>query len=180
MARFTKAVFLPIGQGNSSTAQTSLANGTVSKLKALDELGEKDDVVIKMGYRPDGKTIPDTQVYNASMLLLLRAAQPSDLSESVGPIFSTYNDVADFTFSFGPSLSAKINELDWLACLNSINAIVTAMAGQGPEGKFAELDGIIMDEDFAIGRFCIDKGDLTKDEPESVCIQTPPEDVSAL
>ena len=157
-------------QGSGGNARTALPFESVRKKKATDVKGRKE-VFVDLSFRPNAHTFPDYQIINASLDLLIRAAQPIDMNEAIGPLFSTYNDVVDFTMSLVPQPYVKSNLLSWLDCINSINGIATAMAEEGPEGKWEELDASIRDNQLVIGRFCIDKGDWTYADPDALCIR---------
>ena len=157
-------------QGNGSNAQTMISNNSLRGSEKSDSEKGKN-VHVDVSFYADAHTFPDAQIVNASLQLLIRAGQPANIHEAIGPLFSTYNEVADFTISLAPHSYAKTNELSWLDCINSITAIVTAMAREGPEGLWEELSGLIRDDQQVIGRFCIDKGDWTRVDPETVCVQ---------
>ena len=129
----------------------------------------RKDVTIDITYRPHGSIFPDTQMYNCSLQLLIRAAEAPNMHADIGSVFSMYNDLADFTFSLVPEPFVKGNELSWLDCINSISSVIMGMESREGERRWAEVDGIIRDKDVAIGRFCIEKGDFTEVDPSRVC-----------
>ncbi|KAL6717698.1 hypothetical protein ACLMJK_005613 [Lecanora helva] len=151
-------------QGDDNNTETS----QTTTLKNLTGRIHKD-VTVQVAYRTGGATFPDVQIYKTSLQLLITAAQHQNIDESIGPVFSIHNDIANFTISFTPYLFVKGNELSWLDCINSIAALVPSMAMRPPEKAWAEIDGSIQDGDDIIGWFCIDKGDLTRVKPEDLC-----------
>lgn len=154
--------------GNSSFTQTVLPNHTMSNPAILNVIGGKD-TSIDFHYRVDGATFHDTQIFNTSFKTLIKAAELSNLHESIGPILSTYNAMDNFTFSLVPEPFVKAKALSWTVCIKSIVAIVVKMTTQGPEGRWGEIDGFVTDGRVVIGRFCIDKGDLRGVNPGDVC-----------
>ncbi len=115
---------------------------------------------------------------NASLKFIIKAAEPSNMHESIGPLLSIHNDMDDCTFSLASKAFVQGNELDWWKYIIAIHAVVSMMAGQGLEGRWAEVDGFIRDGTVVIGKACIDKGDLTGLHPNDVCTMKYPESVS--
>ena len=160
-------------QGNASaTTHATLPLNLLSDVIPLNS-SRSADLTLKIDYRPGGISFDAAQIYNATLKLLIRVAEPTDLEASIGPILSIYNDVENFTVSFAPNLYVKYTPLSWLDCIYSINALIVLMWAQGPEGRWAELDGFIKDGAVTIGRSCIDSGDLTSSDPDTVCTKRP-------
>ena len=163
------SVVTPIESANTSIVDTTPPNSLNSKTLAKE-------LSISVTYRDDGQIFPDVQIFNASFKLIVRAAEPPNIHEAIGPLLSTYNDVANFTFSLVAEPFVKTNELSWLDCIDTVAGLVTEMATMGEAGQWAELDGMIKDEGVVLGRFCIDEGDVTKLDPGSLCdVDSPPE-----
>lgn len=136
------------------------------------------DISVDFRYRDNGITIPDTQIFNTSLKTLVKAAEPSNKLESIGPILATYNEMENFTFSIVSNPFVKDKALTWMDCINSIVGIVLKMGSQGADGRWGEIDGFVRDSGVVVGRFCIDKGDLTRVDPGDVCTMPFPESVN--
>ncbi|KAM0796880.1 hypothetical protein BDR22DRAFT_499321 [Usnea florida] len=160
----------PNSQGNASATPASLPdpNKLLSDFIPF-KLSNPENLKIEINYRPGGVAFEDTQIYNATLRLLIRTAEPADMDASIGPILSTYNDIENFTISLVSNPFAKSTVLSWVDCLRSLNALVSDMWTHGPEGTWAELDGTITDGTLEVGRLCIDRGDLTSWAPANVC-----------
>ena len=166
-------------QGNASATHASLPLNLLSDAIPLNS-SRSAGLTLKIDYRPGGVSFDAAQIYNATLKLLIRVAEPTDMEASIGPILSIYNDVENFTISFAPDLYVKSTPLSWVDCIYSINALIVLMWAQGPEGRWAELDGFIRDGAVTIGRSCIDRGDLTSSDPKTVCTKVPLEGASVL
>lgn len=155
-------------QGLSSDVMVLSPNETLANLSTQTG-NDRQQVTVQFQYRDDGATLTDAQVYNVTLKLLIKAAEVRNHNTIVEGKLSSYNDMDDFTFSMVPE-SAKRVSLTWLNSINSLHTILATMARCGPEGKWAEIDGIVKDlEEGVIGRFCMDKGDLTNLDPKNVC-----------
>ena len=154
-------------QGNSSPIQTlpvTLTSDTSVNLAAAGR------VSLRFWYRPNGAHVDDAQVYNASLKLLIQAAEPSDLKETIWPGLTTYNSKEDFTFTIRPISYTERDSLANLDAIFSLASIVGMMAKSGgPPGRFGELYGNIKAGQSLIGRFCIDKGDKTGLDLHGLC-----------
>lgn len=155
-------------QGNASPVQT------LPLLQAYDtstHVNATGSVSVQFSYRPNGALVNDTQVYNASLKLIIRAAEPADITASIWPGLSTYNDMDNFTLNFRPESFALRKDLCWFDAIFALASIAGTMAKHRgtPGGKFAEIDGSIAAGTTFIGRFCIDKGDTSRRNPEDVC-----------
>ena len=160
----------PSGQRNASATPTSLPD--LDKLLSdfiPFNLSNEQKIKVEMNYRPGGVAFEDTQIYNATLRLLIRTAEPANMDASIGPILATYNDIGNFTISLVSNPFAKSTFLSWVDCVRTINILLTEMWTYGPEGKWAELDGTIMEGTVEIGRLCIDRGDQTSLVPATVC-----------
>ena len=119
-------------------------------------------VNLKFWYRADGAVVDDAQVYNASLKLIVIAAEPSDLHATIWPGLATYNDRDNFTYTIRPVSFAARADMGYLDTIFSLATIAGMMAKTGgPPGLFAELYGNIKAGQTQIGAFCIDKGDMT-------------------
>ena len=157
-------------RSNSSDARATFA-AKKPRVPKPAEVTEGKNVYVRLTFYHDSHTFPDDQIFNASFQLLLRAGQPANKHDGIGPLFSTYNDIANFTMSLAPHAYVKTNELSWIDCINAIKSIGIAMSEHGPEGIWEELSGSIRDDQQVIGKFCIEKGDRTNADPETVCIR---------
>ena len=162
------------GQGNARATHASLPLNLLSDFIPLNS-SRSEHLIVNIDYRPGGVSYDAAQIYNATLKLLIRVAEPTDYEASIGPILSIYNDVENFTVSFAPNLYLKHTALTWLDCIYSINGLIVLMWAQAPEGRWEELDGFIRDGAVIIGRTCIDSGDLTDSDPETVCTKRPVE-----
>ena len=155
-------------QANSSDAIIFSPNETLTNL-TTPMVSDAQQVSVSFKYRENGATFTDAQVYNVTLKLQIRAAEIPDHNTIIEGKLSSYNDMDDFTFSL-VSESAKHVSLTWLNSINSMRTILATMARSGSEGKWAEIDGVVKDSDAGvIGRFCMDKGDLTNLNPDNVC-----------
>ena len=161
-------------QTNDSTINNVPSNDTSRSLTT------RKDITIQVNYRANGAIFPDFQIYDSSLKLLLTAGDHRNIRDSIGSVFSIHNNLANFTISFTPHLFVKGNELSWMDCINSINGIVASMSRQPAEKAWAELDGSIRDGNNVIGWFCIDKGDLTRVNPQDLCSKQYPDDAMVL
>ena len=154
-------------QGNVSPVQSfplSQSSGTSSHLNPAG------DVRLQFWYRSNGAHVDDAQVYNASLKLLVKAAEPADLKGSVWPGLFTYSDMDDFTFTIRPASFATRNDLSWFDTIFSLASIAGMMSKNGgPPGRFMELYGRISVGTTPVGNFCIDKGDKTGLDLEDLC-----------
>ena len=158
--------------------QTTDSNSTAQHIQSNDTFFEaapvgarkKRDISIDFKFREHGATFTDAQIFNASLKLLIMAAEPPK-HDSVGRSFSTYNDMDDFTFSVVAEQGLRGYALTWVDCINSIHGAVNMMSKQGAasEGKWGEIVGLIQNFRVNIGRFCIDRGDLTGFSPTALC-----------
>ena len=161
------------GPSNATVPLTDIVLGLNSSLSPNGQgsagLSNPEKIKIEIDYRPGGVSFDSTQIYNASLTLLIRAAQPADMDGSIGAILSTYNDVENFTISLVSNPFAKSTVLSWVDCIRTLNALISEMWTRGPEGTWTELDGTIRDGRLEVGRLCIDRGDLTSFAPATVC-----------
>ena len=127
-------------------------------------------VRLQFWYRTNGAHVDDAQVYNASLKLLVKAAEPADLKGSVWPGLSTYSDMDDFTFTIRPESFATRNDLSRFDTIFSLASIAGMMSKNGgAPGRFMELYGRISVGTTPVGEFCIDKGDKTGLNLEDLC-----------
>ena len=161
------------GPSNATGPLTDIVLGMNSSLSSNNQgsagLSNPEKIKLEIEYRPGGVSFDDTQIYNATLKLLIRAAEPADMDASIGPILSIYNDVEDFTISLVSNPFAKSTVLSWVDCIRTLNSLISEMWTHGPEGTWAELDGTIRDGRTEVGRLCIDRGDLTGLAPANVC-----------
>ena len=161
------------GPSNATEPLTDIVLGINSSLSPNSQgsagLSNPEKIKVEIDYRPGGVSFDSTQIYNASLNLLIRAAQPADMDGSIGSILSTYNDIENFTISLVSNPFAKATVLSWVDCIRTLNALISEMWTHGPEGTWAELDGTIKDGTLEVGRLCIDRGDLTRLAPATVC-----------
>ena len=163
---------------SATTASPPIPNNLLSDFISLD-LSNPEKIRLEIHYRLGGFSFDSTQIYNATLKLLIRTAEPTDRDASIGPILSAYNDVENFTISLVSNPFVKSTALSWVDCIRTINALVGEMWTQVLGGRWAELDGIIWDGTLNVGRLCIDRGDLTSLNPETVCT-APLESASVL
>ena len=129
------------------------------------------NVKVQFWYRHNGAPVDGTQVYNASLKLLTRAAEPVDVKATIWPGLSQYNDMDNITMTIRPENFALRKDLNWFDTIFALASIAGTMAKHGgPPGKFAEIDGSIVAGETTIGRFCIEKGDKTRRNPEDICV----------
>ena len=154
-------------QGNSSPIQylpLSHKLGTSTDVKA------EGQVNLKFWYRADGAVVDDAQVYNASLKLLVKAAESPNLHATIWPGLTTYNNKDDFTYTIRPISFDTRGDMVYLDVIFSLATIVGMMAKSGgPPGMFAELYGTIKAGGTPIGAFCIDKGDKTRMDLHELC-----------
>ena len=153
--------------GNSSPVQylpLSQNPGTSTDVKA------EGQVNLKFWYRADGAVIDDAQVYNASLKLMVKAAEPPGLHQTIYPGLTTYNDRDDFTYTIRPASFDTRADMVYLDAIFSLATIAGMMSKSGgPPGQFAEMYGIIRAGGTVIGAFCIDKGDKTGMNLHELC-----------
>ena len=154
-------------QGNTSPIQTLPLR---QKSSAPVNLAAEGRVSYLFWYRPNGAIFDDAQVYNATLKLLVKAAEPSSLKETIWPGLTTYNSRDNFTFTMRPVNFALRENLDYFDSIVALASIVSMMAKSGGlPGRFMELDGTLQAGMELIGRFCIDKGDKTELNLQELC-----------
>ena len=154
-------------QGNSSPIKYLPLN---HKPGTSPDVNAEGQVNLKFWYRADGAVVDDAQVYNASLKLIVRAAEPSDLHATIWPGLATYSDKDDFTYTIRPVSFDTRGDMGYLDAIFSLATIVGMMAKTGgPPGMFAELYGKIKAGGTLIGAFCIDKGDKTGMDLHELC-----------
>ena len=162
-----------VGLSNATVPLTDIVLGMNSSFSPNSpgsvSLSNPEKIKLEISYRPGGVSFDDTQIYNSSLKLLIRTAEPADMDASMGPILSTYNDIENFTISIVSNPFAKATVLSWVDCIRTLNSLISEMWTHGPEGTWAELDGTIWDGRTEVGRLCIDRGDLTRLAPAIVC-----------
>ena len=132
----------------------------------------KGQVNLKFWYRADGAVVDDAQVYNASLKLIVKAAEAPSLHTTIWPGLTTYSDKDDFTYTIRPASSETRDDMEYLDAIFSVSTIVGMMAKSGgAPGQFAELYGRINAGSTLIGQFCIDKGDKTGMDLHELCEQ---------
>lgn len=177
MAYLTSSTITLNESDHSSSTKNIILNQTLSSPARLNSpMGTEMSVDFR--YRANGASLNDAQVYNTSLKTIIRAGEPSDRLESIGAILATYNPMDNFTFSFVSEPFVKGEVLSWTDCINSVSGIISKMASQGPEGLWEEIDGFVNHGTVVIGRFCMDKGDLTRLDPQDVCTVRRSESVS--
>ena len=140
------------------------------------DVNAEGQVNLKFWYRADGAVVDDAQVYNASLKLIVKAAEPSDLHATIWPGLTTYNDKDNFTYTIRPVSFETRGDMGYLDAIFSLATIVGMMAKTGgPPGKFAELYGTIKAGGTPIGAFCVDKGDKTGMDLHELCYRRDPE-----
>ena len=156
-------------QGNTSPTQylpLSHKPGTSTDVNA------EGQVNLKFWYRADGAVVDDGQVYNASLKLLVKAAEAPNLHATIWPGLTTYNNKDDFTYTIRPVSFDTRGDMVYLDAIFSLATIVGMMAKSGgPPGMFAELYGKIKAGGTLIGAFCIDKGDKTGMDLLELCLR---------
>ena len=161
------------GPPNATVPLTDIILGRNSSLSPNSQgsagLSNPEKIKLEIDYRPGGISFDSTQIYNSSLKLLIRVAEPADMDASIGSIVSTYNDIENFTISVVSNPFAKATVLSWVDCIRTLNALISEMWTHGPDGTWAELDGTIKDGRTEVGRLCIDRGDLTRLAPATVC-----------
>ena len=161
------------GPSNATVPLTDIVLGMNSSLSPNSQgsagLSNPEKIKLEINYRPGGVSFDSTQIYNASLKLLIRTAEPADMDASIGPILSIYNDIENFTISLVSNPFAKSTVLSWVDCVRTLNSLISEMWTHGPEGTWAELDGTMKDGSTEVGRLCIDRGDLTGLAPATVC-----------
>lgn len=158
-------------QGNSSIIPLSLISEAPDGPTNLSA-SPKVDVVFR--FRPHGVIFQVSQVYNASQKLLIKIAE-KDVSATVPSLFSTYNDMNDFTYSFRPLRVSAGDKVSYYTCVLAIQMIPHLMWHKGgPTGRWTEIDGRLLVDRIDSARFCIEKGDKTRLNPEDVCTIEPP------
>ena len=154
-------------QGNTSSIQTLPLSHTPGTSTHLNAEGR---VNLKFWYRHDGAVVDDAQVYNASLKLLVKAAESPNLHATIWPGLATYNDKDKFTYTIRPVSFGTRGDMTYLDTIFSMATIVGMMSKTGgPPGKFAELYGTIRAGETQIGAFCIDKGDKTGMDLHELC-----------
>ena len=126
---------------------------------------------IELHYFTDSTEIDEVQIFNASIKLLIQAAEPSDKISPIGPKLSTYNVMDDFTFSFRPLRYKSHGGMTWLDAIFAIPSVVDTMIHyQGHAGGlWAEMEGRIIVDGIQTGRFCLTKGNWMDKAPEELC-----------
>ena len=161
------------GPSNATVPLTDIVLGMNSSLSPNSQgsagLSNPDKIELEINFRPGGVSFDSTQIYNASLKLLIRIAEPANMDASIGPILSTYNDIENFTISLVSNPHAKFAVLSWVDCVRTLNSLLSEMWTRGPEGTWTELDGTIWEGTDQVGRLCIDRGDLTRLAPAIVC-----------
>ena len=133
-------------------------------------LGAHGNVNLRYWYRTGGAPLNDAQVYNATLKLLIKVAEPVDKKGDIWPGISTYNDMDDFTLTLRPNGIEHRTDVSWLDMIFALSTIPVMMYRHtGPPGTFKELDGTINLDHVIVGRFCIDKGNKTGLEFMDVC-----------
>lgn len=159
-------------QGKSSPIET-LPLGLITN--ASGRLNLTEDVQIHFWYPDHAAVIDDAQVYNSSIKLLLMAGEPEDIDASIWPGVATYNVMDDFTVTVRPAGVAHRNDVSWWDTIFLLSTMPVQMSRVGGvPGKFAELDGIILDDEVITARFCINKGDKTGVDPQDMCTRQTP------
>ena len=154
-------------QEDASTTPTLLLSNITNNSMPLNASG---NVYIRFGYREGGASVDDAQVYNASLKLLLKAAEHPNLKETIWPGLSTYNDKDDFSFTLRPANYDARDDVSWWDSIFALSSIAVQMSkAGGAPGRFAELDGYIKVGTTLTARFCIDKGDKTGLDLQDVC-----------
>ena len=129
-------------------------------------------VNLQFWYRADGAVIDDAQVYNASLKLMVKAAEFPILQRTIWPGLTTYNDQDDFTYTVRPASFDTRDDMVYMDAIFGVATIVGMMAKSGgPPGQFAELYGTIKAGQTLIGAFCIDKGDETGMDLQGLCFK---------
>lgn len=158
-------------EGNSSSAQTTLLVSQLSEDAV--HLNASGEVEVTYKYLDNGAIFDDAQVYNATLKLLIQAAEAaesSDIKATVWPGLSTYNNKDDLTFTIRPVSFEARDELSVLDCIFTLSSIPNSMSKSGgPPGRFAELVGIVMVGGTITGRFCIEQGDKSGLNLENLC-----------
>ena len=137
---------------------------------ASTQLNAHGKVGLQFWYRKQGTYVDDAGVYSATLRLLVRAAEPSDLKAGIWPGITTYNDQHDFTFTIRPQSISTGHDMSWWTTIYALAAIPLAMYRTGgAPGTFMEMDGIINIGETIVGRFCIEKGDKTGLNLQELC-----------
>ena len=153
-------------QGNDSPFHTLPLKSNTSK-----HLISTGDVQMDLWYRAGGAPVDDTQVYNASIKLLIKAAEP-DIEASIWPGISWYDAKDDFTLTLRPASIAHRDDVSWWESILFLSMIAVEMSKIGGRpGRFAELDGAVDVDGTLTARFCIDKGDKSGLDPQDLCIR---------
>ena len=154
-------------QENTGTTPTLLLSHISNDSMPLNASGA---VRLRFVYREGGAPVEDAQVYNASLKLLLKAAEHPNLKGTIWPGLSTYNDKDDFSFTLRPASYATRDDVSWWDSIFALSSIAVQMSKVGGlPGTFAELDGFIEVGTTLTARFCIDKGDKTGLNLQDVC-----------
>lgn len=159
-------------QGNSSPIET-LPWRLI--MNASGRLNPMEHVQIHFWYRDHGALVDDAQVYDSSIKLLLKAAEPRNIDASIWPGIATYNVKDDFTLTVRPAGVAHRNDVSWWDSIFLLSSMPVQMSRIGGEpGMFAELDGTVEVDEVTTTRFCIDKGDKTGVNPQDMCTRQTP------
>ena len=158
-----------LGVGNVYFASTDSTPVDLLSNASL-QLNAHGQVQLAYWYREGGIHVDDAGVYSATLKLLIKAAEPSDLKAGIWPGLSTYNDQHDFTFTIRSESLATRNDLSWFDAIFALSTIPITMYQQGgTPGKFMELDGVITVGTTVVGRFCIESGNQTGLDLQGLC-----------
>ena len=140
-----------------NNATTSLPDTTLTVLQ-----DDPKHVGVSIEFRrAPALMIPEAQVYNASLQILLQAAQIPDIGSSIWPGLATYNAVYDFTMKFYPSSYIVRDRLDVETTALAISYMADAMVSHAEVGAYPEFDGEIIVDRNQVGQFYALKGDST-------------------
>lgn len=167
------SVLIADKEGNSSPVDT-LPLGLITSASGRLNSTEAD-VQIHFWYREHAAPVDDAQVYNSSIKLILKAAEPEDIDASIWPGIATYNVMNDFTLTVRPAGVAHRTDVSWWDTIFLLSTMPVQMSRVGGvPGMFAELDGTVQIDEVTAARFCIDKGDKTGVNPQDMCTRPTP------
>ena len=119
-----------------------------------------------ISYLEHGATFSDQGFFQVVINLLLVIAQLDPKDEPSATIRG-YNEHEDYTITIGPISALTSARLPWALLIPALGYLPSKMLAERPGGRWAELSGTIMFNDYVIGRVEITRGKYAQSTPGS-------------
>lgn len=143
---------------NTTMSESDFAPGGPFNESLMSPMLNADDFHVDINYKAGGRVYIDTQIWVSAISVMIAAAEQPLKRAPSGPVAS-YNNNQDFTLSVMPTSVAATENLEWVNVILAMYQLPKAMLhAKHPQGRWAELDGLVRYRGAIIGKIAITKG----------------------